>query len=218
VEAQHIVSTMALVDNVAEQTVLERLIEASKPPIPAEVARLNLHWLLFTPFRYPPPPGGSRFRGPTDPGAFYGAEAVRTSCAEVGYWRWRHLSESPALNSIPPKPQTVFRIGIAGTSIDLRQPPFDDDRERWTHRSDYTTCQALARTARAAHLGVIRYESVRDSRRGGCAAVLDAGVFTSKAPLEQQTWILTVTRARVIWQRSDSIDRATLEFSTAGWA
>ena len=39
--------------------VLERLVEASKPPVPRDVARLGLHWLLFTPFRYAPPPGGS---------------------------------------------------------------------------------------------------------------------------------------------------------------
>ena len=60
-----------------------------KPPVPAGAR--TLHYLLFTPFRYPPPPGGSRFRGPNDPGVFYGADEVRTACAELGYWRWRHL-------------------------------------------------------------------------------------------------------------------------------
>ena len=97
VEAQHVASTMALVDTVAEQAVLERLIERSKPPVPREVAGVGLHWLLFTPFRYPPPPGGSRFRGPTDPGVFYGADHLRTACAEVGYWRWRHLRDTPGI-------------------------------------------------------------------------------------------------------------------------
>ena len=95
VEAQHVVSTMALVDSIEEQHVLERLLEDTKPPIPAAAA--HLHWLLFTPFRYPPPPGGSRFRGPNDPGVFYGADEIRTACAELGYWRWRHLLDSPAL-------------------------------------------------------------------------------------------------------------------------
>ena len=89
VEAQHVVSTMALVDSIEEQHVLERLLDETKPSIPAAAA--HLHWLLFTPFRYPPPPGGSRFRGPNDPGVFYGADEIRTACAELGYWRWRHL-------------------------------------------------------------------------------------------------------------------------------
>ena len=66
VEAQHVVSTRALVDTLAEQHVLERLLEEGKPPVPGGAARL--HYLLFTPFRYAPPPGGSRFRAPCDAG------------------------------------------------------------------------------------------------------------------------------------------------------
>jgi hypothetical protein len=217
VEAQHVASTMALVDTVAEQAVLERLVEASKPPVPREVLRLGLHWLLFTPFRYPPPPGGSRFRGPNDPGVFYGAEHPRTACAEVGYWRWRHLTESPGIAAMPQRPQTVFRVPVSGLAIDLREPPFDRDRERWTHRSDYTDCQTLSRVAREAKSQLIRYESVRDSRRGGCGVLLDAAAFASRTPVEQQGWLLTVTRTRVVWQRSDPLDPGVLEFSAAGW-
>ena len=209
---------MALVDSVAEQAVLERLVEASKPPVPREVARLGLHWLLFTPFRYAPPPGGSRFRGPNDPGVFYGADQPRTACAEVGYWRWRHLRDSPGIAAMPQRPQTVFRVPVAGRAVDLRAPPFDLDRVTWTDRTDYTGCQALARTAREAGVQWLRYESVRDSRHGGCGAVFDATTFASRAPVEQQGWLLTVTRTRVVWQRSDPLDPGVLEFSAAGWS
>ncbi len=208
---------MALVDTVAEQVVLERLVEASKPPVPREVARLGLHWLLFTPFRYAPPPGGSRFRGPNDPGVFYGAEQPRTACAEVGYWRWRHLMDSPGLAAMPPRPQTIFRTPVSGSTIDLRIRPFDRDRATWTHRSDYSGCQAIGRTAREAGVKVLRYQSVRDSRHGACAAVLGADAFAVKMPVEQQGWILTVTRTRVVWQRSDPLNPGVFEFSAAGW-
>ncbi|NJD32293.1 MAG: RES domain-containing protein [Gammaproteobacteria bacterium] len=208
---------MALVDTVAEQAVLERLVEASKPPVPREVARLGLHWLLFTPFRYPPPPGGSRFRGPNDPGVFYGAEQPRTACAEVGYWRWRHLMDTPGLESMPPRPQTVFRTPVAGAAIDLRVAPFERDRADWTSPSEYSACQAVGRVAREAGVQLLRYQSVRDSRKGGCAVVLDASAFAAKAPVEQQGWILTVTRTRVVWQRSDPLNPGVLEFSAAGW-
>jgi hypothetical protein len=225
VEAQHVASTMALVDTVAEQAVLERLVEASKPPVPHEVARLGLHWLLFTPFRYPPPPGGSRFRGPNDPGVFYGAEQLRTACAEVGYWRWRHLRDSPGLKAMPARPQTVFRVPVSGLAIDLREAPFVRTGPEGTvpgdspllHRSDYTDCQSIARTAREAGLQLVRYESVRDSRHGGCGAVLDAAAFASREPVEQQGWILTVTQGRAVWQRSDPLNPGVLEFSAAGW-
>ena len=122
VEAQHVVATTALVDTLEEQHTLERLLEEGKPAIP--LAARRLHWLLFTPFRYPPPPRGSRFRGPADPGVFYGADEIRTACAELGYWRWRHLQDSPALAAMPTKPQTLFRSRVAAPCVDLRKPPF----------------------------------------------------------------------------------------------
>lgn len=211
VEAQHVSATMALTDSVDEQHVLERLLEESKPSVPTAARRL--HWLLFTPFRYPPPPGGSRFRSSHDPGVFYGAEVVRTACAELGYWRWRHLRDSPALASMPTKPQTVFRVQVAARCVDLRAKPFDADRARWTRSDDYSACQRFARTARSAEVGAIRYESVRDPLHGGCAAVLAPAAFARPAPLDQQTWLLSVSRERVVWQRTGVIRAQEFEFA-----
>ena len=216
VEAQHVSATMALTDGVREQHVLERLLEESKPPVPAAAKRL--HGLLFAPFRYPPPPGGSRFRGPNDPGVFYGAEVVRTACAELGYWRWRHLRDTPALASMPTKPQTVFRAQIAARCADLRAKPFDVDCSLWTRPDDYSACQRFARTARRAEVGAIRYESVRDPLRGGCAAVLAPAALARAAPLDQQTWLLSVTRERAVWQRIGVTRPQELEFDAGDWA
>ena len=86
VEAQHRVSTLKLVDSGREQALLEDILEASKPALPAECR--GLHYLLATPFRYAPYPHGSRFRraGMT-PGVFYGAEAVDTALAEMAFYR-----------------------------------------------------------------------------------------------------------------------------------
>ena len=78
VESQHIAATMKLVDDRAEQDLLESLLETSKPPA-ADTDRLD--YLLATPLRYDPQRGGSRFRGETDPGVFYGAESMRTAGA-----------------------------------------------------------------------------------------------------------------------------------------
>jgi hypothetical protein len=111
----------------------------------------------------------------------------------------------------------VFKVPVAGTAIDLRELPFERDRDRWTHRSDYGDCQAIGRAAREAGVQWLRYESVRDSRHGGCGAVFDAGAFASRVPTDQQGWILTVTHSRVVWQRSDPLNPGVLEFSAAGW-
>src|SRR3989442_14754439 len=56
VEDQYLFSTRKLVGSDAEQRVLEELLEAAKP---AAAAR-GLHYLLSTPFRYPPLTRGSR--------------------------------------------------------------------------------------------------------------------------------------------------------------
>lgn len=213
VEAQHLVSTAQLVDTLAEQSILERLLETSKPPVPKPAA--HLHWLLFTPFRYAPPPGGSRFRGPHDPGVLYAADEIRTACAELGYWRWRHLLESPELAAIPQRPQTVFQIGFKGSAIDLRKPPLSRRRRKWTHPHDYSACQQLAVRARADGVEVIRYESVRDPLHAGCVAALTPTAFTKPAPLAQETWLLSVARERVTWIRSDPLRPERHEFIVA---
>jgi len=214
VEAQHVIATMALVDSLDEQHALERLLDAAKPPLPEGAA--HLHYLLFTPFRYAPPPGGSRFRGPNDPGVFYAADEVRTACAELGYWRWRHLLDTPTLTSMPTRPQTVFRAKLDATTIDLRQRPFSRDRDTWTDASDYAGCQRFGAVARRAGVGAIRYESVRDPKHDGCCAVLAWSAFARPSPDEQQTWMLSVTRDRVVWQRTDSIYTDAHEFVADG--
>jgi hypothetical protein len=214
VEGQHVAATIALVDSLDEQHVLERLLDEGKPPLPDGADRL--HYLLFTPFRYAPPPGGSRFRGPNDPGVFYGADEVRTACAELGYWRWRHLLDTPDIRAMPTRPQTVFRARLAATVVDLRAAPFAQHRRTWTDPDDYAGCQRMGVTAREAGVGAIRYESVRDPRKGGCCAVLAWQAFARRSPAEAQTWALTVTTTRVTWQRTDSVLPQEHEFVVDG--
>jgi RES domain len=211
VEAQHVASTLRLVANVEEQTVLERILEQTKPPLAADAA--PLHYLLSTPFRYTSPVG-SRFRAPAESGIWYGAEAPRTACAELGFWRWRFLMDSEALQALGPSPQTVFQAGIHGRLIDLTDPPFTRSRAEWTHRTDYGATQQLAHLARLADLDAIRYESVRDPEHGGAVAILRPTCFKPRRPLVQHTWLLTVRRDRVVWHR----DGESVEFEAAAWA
>jgi hypothetical protein len=80
VESQHEVSTRKLVHTAAEQELLETLLERVKPPVTTGSRR---HYLLFTPFRYPPLRHGSRFGSRHELGIWYGAEQQRTAFAEV---------------------------------------------------------------------------------------------------------------------------------------
>jgi hypothetical protein len=209
VEAQHIASTLRLVANVEEQLMLERLLDQSKPPLPPDVS--DLHYLLATPFRYSSPIG-SRFREPAESGIWYGAEAQRTACAELGFWRWRFLTDSDALQTLGPSPQTVFRAGIDGRLVDLTLSPFKRARSQWTHPDDYAPSQGFARVARQANIDAIRYESVRDPEHGAAVAVLRP-CFKPRKPLEQHTWLLTVRRGAVVWQREGE----SFEFDARTW-
>lgn len=198
VEAQHVASTTRLVDSLREQALLEDILERTKP---RTEATKGLHYLLATPFRYPPAARGSRFRGPADPGVFYGAEEPRTACAELGYWRWRFLMDSEGLQQIGPVAHTVFLARIQHKAVDLREKPFARDAAKWTHPADYAATQSFGLVAREAGVGLIRYRSVRDPQGGGCGAVLRPQAFSARRPLREQTWFLTVSRSLSAWKR-----------------
>lgn len=211
VEAQHVASTMKLVDTEAEQTLLEALLDSNKPPYAANTQHLD--YLLATPFRYPSRAGGSRFRSPNDPGVFYAAETVRTAAAELGYWRFKFLADSPALSHIEPVPHTAFQAALAAQAIDLRTEPFKQD-PAWQHKTNYNPTQMLASKAREINLGAIIYKSVRDQQAAWCVAVLSPLAFAEPKPrAETQTWWLAVNNKEVIWRR----DHESLTFDPNYW-
>lgn len=209
VEAQHVASTMKIVDSRDEQDILEALVEGSKPAAAAHTEAL--HYLLASPFRYPPrQPGGSRFRSPADPGVFYGAGAVRTAAAELGYWRWRFLRDAADLTKLDPVAHTAFKVKARCQVVDLRQTPFDQDALSWRHPSSYQATQAFSGTAREAGIGAILYQSVRDPEPGWCAALLTPAAFVRPRPEPgRQTWWLAVYPEQVVWRR----DQETLSFT-----
>jgi hypothetical protein len=210
VEAQHTASTMRLVDSLEEQASLESTLEESKPPLPGTVQ--DLHYLLATPFRYRPH-FGSRFRAALAAGVWYGAEVLRTALAEKSYWRLRFLLDSPGTPALKAVPHTAFRATVrTAAALDLTKTPLVRDAAAWAHRTDYAATQALAATAREAHVNVIRYASVRDPEHGACAAVLDPKVFGRGRPRALETWFIAASRERVRCAR-DERGAATWEFT-----
>jgi hypothetical protein len=206
VEAQHRVATLRLVDSLEDQAELERLLEASKPPLP-EAAR-GMHYLLVTPFRYRSP-HPSRFRGAADPGVWYGAKERDTACTEVAYWRWRFLMDSAGLRDGELVTEhTFFQAQARGALIDLTRAPWAQSAAHWHERSDYAACQSLARAARAhGKAQWIRYDSVR--RPGGlCGAVLAPGCLSLPEPHRVETWVCKVTARQALMLHDD--DRVTV--------
>lgn len=196
VEAQHVVSTMRLVDTADEQDELERLLERSKPPAPTMTA--PKHYLLYTPFRYRPP-HPSRFRRAGTLGVWYGAEDLHAACAEVAYWRHRFILDSMALvNTDLLTEHTFFQAQVTGSAIDLTSAPWVAASAAWTHGSDYTETHAVADAARDRGVQWICYESVRDPGKR-CAAVLDVEALEMVAlDTTKQTWHCKASRESVM--------------------
>jgi hypothetical protein len=200
VEAQHVVSTMALADTLEEQALLEEILDDSKPLLPQDCH--HLHYLLSTPFRYAAPyPQGSRFRRPgLSPGVFYASQQAPTAVAEMAFYRLLFYAESPAT----PWPQTTgqytaFAVKYATpASIDLTMAPFDREAAKWLHATDYSHCQSLADAARQSGIEVIRYQSARAGygRSGALpvtkahknVAILACRAFASREPDARQNW------------------------------
>ena len=196
------VSTMSLVDTLEEQALLEEVLDDSKPAVPEDCR--NLHYLLFTPFRYGGwYPRGSRFRrAGLTPGVFYASLQTITAVAEMAFWRLMFYADSPDTPwPANPGEYTAFSVRFsAGKGLDLMRPPLDRDAEKWTHPTDYSHCQRLADAARKAGVTAIRYQSARAP--GQNVALLACAAFASKAPLEKQGWRLHLgaTGVRAICQ------------------
>lgn len=191
VEAQHLVSTLKLVDNLSDQALLEDILEETKPPVPTDCE--GLHWLYMTPFRYGLYPNGSRFRraGRT-PGVYYISERQETAVIETAFHLLLFYAESPA-TPFPERPSehTVFNVPVSTqAAIHLARPPFAKAEALWTHPTDYAGCQSLEDQARAAGIEVITYTSVRDPAGRRNAAILTCAAFADKAPTIRQTWKL----------------------------
>lgn len=212
VEAQHVVSTMRLVDDAVEQQLLEELLEGSKPALPAGAA--GLHYLLATPFRYRPP-HASRFRPAGSAGLWYGAETLRVACAEVGYWRWRFVTESAAFaeRGALHTQHTFFQAQAAGRAVDLTALPWSRGAAAWRHPSDYRACWRLAAEARAHDVAWIRYASAREPE-GVCGAVLAPSALSLRPAFRQQTWACKATPDSVYFRRDGG---EAFSFDAAAW-
>lgn len=200
VEAQHLIATRKLVDSDAEQAVLEELLEAQKPPAPDT----QLHYLLFTPFRYPPLARGSRFGGRWERGLWYGAEELRSAFAEVAYYRLLFLEGTHADLGLVEADLTAFRAPVkTKRGIDLARAPFDRWRDALASPTSYAATQPLGTAMRDSGVEAFRYRSARDVEGGVNIGVFSPRAFGARRPRDLQTWHAMATRALVEISRRD---------------
>ena len=214
VEAQHQISTRKLVASDAEQVILEEILERYKPPSSPG----TLHYLLFTPFRYPPLPYGSRFGTRLEPGVWYGSESVRTAFAEVAYYRLLFLEGTDARLAPLATDLTAFHVPLrTDRGIDLRAAPFTGFRASLASKTSYAATQPLGAAMRAAGVEAFRYVSARDDDGGVNVGVFTPAAFAARRPRGLQTWHSTATRERVDFSRRDYFERGAFEFPRAAF-
>jgi hypothetical protein len=210
VESQHQIATRKLVTSDAEQKLLEDMIDSVKPP---DRSRGSLHYLLFTPFRYPPLPHGSRFGTRAEPGIWYGSESAATVFAEVAYYRLLFLEGTAATLEPLDTGLTTFRIVIrTPRGVDLVVPPFARHASAIASPVSYEATQALGRDMRAGGVHAFRYPSARDPGSGINVAAFEPAVFGRRQPRSLETWHCTATREAVEFVRRDYFKRASHVF------
>jgi hypothetical protein len=172
-----------------------------------------LHYLLSTPFRYPPLPSGSRFGARRERGIWYGAEAVSTAMAEVAYYRLLFLTGTAAALDNVTVELTAFRVSArTSRGVDLVAPPFASHRRAIASPSRYRATQALGTAMRADGVEMCRYPSARDPNAGSCVAVFTPSVFGRSQPQQFQRWQCSVSREAVEMVRRDYTASESLLF------
>lgn len=175
VESQEEIATTRLVDSIPEQARLEELLESTKPARASNTERL--HYLLATPFRYPPLKHGSRFGRAFEKSLFYGAMTVNTALAETAFYRFVFISH---LVTPFPKPlrtlHTVFGARVRTEhGVRLQNPEWQQLHEDLTHPSSYTLTQKLGTQMRTCGVCCFQFLSARALQAGLYELPYDAG-------------------------------------------
>lgn len=213
VEAQHQLSTRKLVDSAEEQELLEELIEKVKPP---NRTGGRLHYLLFTPFRYPPLQHGSRFGTRRERGIWYGSLDQRAAFAEVAYYRLLFLEGTAADLGTVETALTALTASLrTARGIDLVAAPFATHRRAIASPSSYASSHALGTAMRAAGVEAFKYPSARDDAGGVNVAVFSPLVFGQANPRSFETWYCFASRDRVELAPSGYFKRDTHAFPRA---
>ena len=190
VECQEQIATNHLVDTLEEQSLLEQLLETTKPHCPKGCERL--HYLLSTPFRYPPLRNGSRFGTRLNAGIFYAALSLPTALAETGYYRllfWAGMESTPPSGKLTTQ-HTVFQAEYASEQgIKLQCPPFNAYTDILKSPRDYTSTQALGHDMYKAGIEGFEYISARDPKAGLNIALLSPAALISDRPAQQEYWL-----------------------------
>lgn len=211
VEAQHISSSRDLVESRAEHDLLEELLENSKPNITH-----HQHYLIFTPFRYPPLKYGSRFGHTYEQSLWYGSINLYTALAEVAFYRLKFFDDTSAALEYIEIPMTAFKAYIqTEKGIDLTTPHFKKYQDKISNQTSYEYSQGLGTEMREANIEAFIFTSARDKMFGKNVAAFIPDVFKMKDNqyiTDMQNWRCIANKNTIELTRDEMICRKHHEF------
>lgn len=206
VESQEQVATNQLVSSLDRQAVLEDMLEATKPRLRKGAG--HLHYLLATPFRYPPLKYGSRFGKRSEPSLYYGSLETRTVLAEAAYYRfvfWYGMATPPA-GKLDTQ-HTLFGAHYrTDQGLRLHAPPFAGHRDALSSPSDYSASQAMGARMRTAGIEAFEFFSARDPDGGINVALFTPTAFASNTPVSPDPWLAELTGDQVSFRAAYGAD------------
>jgi hypothetical protein len=210
VESQEEVATLLLVDTLVEQRRLEDLLEQVKPPLFAGTE--HLHYLLATPFRYPPLAYGSRFGTRYEPGLFYGSLTISALLSEAAYYRfvfWAGMSEPPPSGKLNTQHNVFTADYRTERGLRLQAPPFARFAALLTARDSYEATQQLGREMRTAGIEAFEYSSARDAAGGLNVALFAPQALASVRPKQITSWLTEIHAEAVTFSERGSREVAS---------
>ncbi len=214
VESQEQVATNQLVSSLDRQAVLEEMLEATKPRLRSGTE--GMHYLLATPFRYPPLKHGSRFGKHSEASLFYGALETGTVLAETAYYRflfWYGMVTPPASKLVTQ--HTLFGAEYrTDKGLRLQGLPFSAQRDALTSPSDYRASQSLGAEMRTAGVEAFEFVSARDPDAGINVALFTPTALSGNAPVFQEAWLCELTGELVRFHAAHSHTLYTFAIDT----
>ncbi len=202
VESQEQVATLGYVDTLDEQVLLEQMLDQTKPLYKEDLT--DYHYLLSTPFRYPPLKWGSRFGRIHEPSIFYGGSSVGVTLAESAYYRfvfWNSMIGTPIKKQIRSE-HTLFSAAYqTWHGVHLHQPPFDDYLAEIASPTQYSYSQLLGSDMRASGVDAFEYRSARDPEKGICVGLFTARALKDKQPKDFSQWLCETASDEVLFKQ-----------------
>jgi hypothetical protein len=181
VETQEEAGSYFLVDDLEEQSILESVVDNFKPSAPNYGH--HYHYLITTPFRYPPLKHGSRFGSRAENSYFYASEKILTCLAESAFYRFAFFDGmTPQYQHKVRSNHQLFNVGTKTVNaLDLTTITDTLVNQSLSSKTSYMLPQQVGAQARKDGFELIRFNSARE-KNGVNVAIDNINVITSIMP------------------------------------